>query len=102
MKQPRTQNLTKPPRNGNGNGHSHIAIVDREIPRHASNRSPLVRFFEPFTSLKLTVALLAMAMVLIFVGTTIQGEMGIWDVQKLYFHSWITFIEWRLFFPLWP
>src|SRR5438477_11433839 len=55
----------------------------------------------PLASLKLTVVLLALGMILIFAGTTIQSEMGIWDVQHRFFHAWITLIEWRLFFPLW-
>src|SRR4051794_7286861 len=64
--------------------------------------SPRVaRFLEPFASLRFTVVLLALAMVLIFAGTTVQSELSIWDVQRRFFHSWSTFIELRLFFPLW-
>jgi ABC-type transport system involved in cytochrome c biogenesis permease subunit len=59
------------------------------------------KILSPLASLKLTVTLLALSMVLIFAGTSVQSEMSIWDVQHRFFHAWITFIEWRLFFPLW-
>jgi ABC-type transport system involved in cytochrome c biogenesis permease subunit len=61
----------------------------------------VTKFLQPFASLKLTVMLLALSMVLIFAGTTVQSEMSVWDVQHRFFHAWITVIEWRLFFPLW-
>jgi ABC-type transport system involved in cytochrome c biogenesis permease subunit len=61
----------------------------------------LKRILSPLSSLRLTVVLLILSMILIFAGTTVQTEMGIWDVQRYYFHSWFTIIHWRLFFPLW-
>ncbi|WP_428940785.1 cytochrome c biogenesis protein CcsA [Fontivita pretiosa] len=61
----------------------------------------LMAYLQPLASLRFTVVLLALSMVLIFAGTTVQSELSIWDVQKRYFHTWFTFIEWRLFFPLW-
>ncbi len=69
----------------------------------ASNRSKpsLSKLLAPLASLKLTVVLLVLGMLLIFAGTTVQSELSIWDVQHRYFHSWFTIIEWRLFFPLW-
>ncbi len=55
-----------------------------------------------FASLRLTVALLGLTMVLVFAGTSVQKEMGIWDVQRVYFHSFFVMIDLRLFTPLWP
>ena len=50
----------------------------------------LLRFF---SSLKLTVVLLALSMVLIFFGTLSQAETGIWKTQKDYFES--ILVVWR-------
>ena len=43
--------------------------------------------FQFFASLRLTVVLLALSMVLIFFGTLAQVETGIWKTQKDYFES---------------
>lgn len=42
---------------------------------------------KPLASLRLTVALLVMAILLIFFGTLAQQHQGIWTVQKQYFHA---------------
>ena len=56
----------------------------------------LVRFF---SSLRLTVVLLAISLALIFFGTLDQVEYGIWHTQKLYFQSF--FVAWA--YPAaWP
>ena len=46
--------------------------------------------FKLLSSLRLTVTLLGFAMVLIFVGTISQVELGIHEVQELFFRSWIA------------
>lgn len=51
--------------------------------------STLFRFF---ASLRLTVILLSLSMVLIFFGTLDQVQYGIWHTQKLYFESF--FVVW--------
>jgi ResB-like family len=43
-----------------------------------------------FTSLKLTVALLAFAIVLVFVGTIAQADEGLYGAQAHYFKQWIV------------
>ncbi|OHE88953.1 MAG: hypothetical protein A3G75_13030 [Verrucomicrobia bacterium RIFCSPLOWO2_12_FULL_64_8] len=43
-----------------------------------------------FTSLRLTVLLLALAMILILLATLDQVNLGIWAVQEKYFHSFIV------------
>ena len=50
----------------------------------------LLRFF---SSLRLTVVLLALSMALIFFGTLAQVETGIWKTQKDYFESFL--VVWR-------
>ena len=50
------------------------------------------RLFRFFTSLKLTVVLLVLAMVLVFIGTLAQVELGLYEVQSRFFQS---------FFVLW-
>ena len=49
--------------------------------------SPIFKFF---ASLRLTVVLLALSMVLIFFGTLDQVHYGIWHTQKLYFESFLA------------
>ena len=53
----------------------------------------------PLSSLKLTVALLAMSIVLVFVGTLAQVDRGIWSVMGEYFRSPYVLVPFQLFFP---
>jgi hypothetical protein len=62
----------------------------------------LVRFF---VSLQLTVVLLILSLLLVFVATLDQVNLGIWAVQEKYFRSF--FVYWRapggnLAFPIFP
>src|SRR5215469_12977589 len=43
-----------------------------------------------FTSLKLTVALLAFAIILVFLGTLAQADEGLYGAQAHYFKQWIV------------
>jgi hypothetical protein len=52
----------------------------------------LDRFFKFFTSLRLTVACLAIGLVLVFVGTLAQVELGLYKAQNEFFRSF--FIYW--------
>lgn len=52
----------------------------------------------PLASLRLTVVLLALSMLLVFVGTLAQVDAGVWYVQKQYFHSLWTWADFALFF----
>ena len=57
--------------------------------------SDLLRQFRDFfVSLKLTVVLLALSLVLVFVATLDQVNLGIWAVQEKYFRSF--FVLWRV------
>jgi len=46
-----------------------------------------------FVSLRLTVVLLGLAMILIFAATLAQVEFGIWPVQERYFRSFVVYTE---------
>lgn len=51
----------------------------------------LDRFIRFFSSLKLAVACLACAVVLVFVGTMAQVELGLYEAQSRYFQSFFVF-----------
>ena len=60
---------------------------------------PLKRLLSPLASLRLTVALFAMAIFLIFVGTLAQVDKGMWEVMDDYFTAWFAWVEFQVFFP---
>ena len=53
----------------------------------------------PLASLRLTVALFAMAIFLIFAGTLAQVDKDIWDVMNQYFRTFFAWIDFQVFFP---
>ncbi len=65
----------------------------RPLPVH-----PLITVLKPIASLKLTVSLFAMSMVLVFFGTVAQKNAGIWGVVDQYFWSWLVWIDVQLLF----
>ena len=48
------------------------------------------KFVQFFTSLKLTAALLAFSVVLVFVGTLAQADEGLYGAQSHYFKQWVV------------
>lgn len=48
------------------------------------------RFWNLFTSLQFTVALLALSILLVFVGTVAQADEGLYQAQERYFKHWIV------------
>jgi len=53
--------------------------------------TPLVRQFRDFfVSLKLTVVLLVLSLVLIFWATLAQVQLGVWGVQEKFFHAFFV------------
>jgi ResB-like family protein len=65
----------------------------------------LIRILKPLTSLRLTIACLLLAMVLVFVGTLAQKDLDAFYAQKRYFNSWFVFWspagkDWRV--PVFP
>lgn len=59
----------------------------------------LKRALGPLASLKLTVVLFALSMVLILAGTLAQVHEGVWTAVNQYFRSPLTWIEFQLFVP---
>ncbi len=57
------------------------------------------RVIAPFASLRLTVVLLGLAMLLIFFGTLAQRTRGIWWVMDQYFTSWGVWVPLEIFLP---
>lgn len=51
----------------------------------------LNRFIKPLVSLRLAIVCLALAMILVFVGTLGQVDLGTYDAQKKYFQSWFLY-----------
>jgi hypothetical protein len=47
-----------------------------------------------FLSLRLTVVLLILSMLLVFVATLDQVNLGIWAVQEKFFRSWVVYWTW--------
>ncbi|MEX2672932.1 MAG: cytochrome c biogenesis protein ResB [Phycisphaeraceae bacterium] len=60
---------------------------------------PIRTTLDTLASLRLTVALFAMAMLLIFAGTLAQVHAGIWQVMADYFRTPIAWIDLQLFVP---
>ena len=52
---------------------------------------PVSRLLKIFTSLRLTVTLLAFCIVLVFVGTIAQVDEGLYNAQARYFRQWFIF-----------
>jgi hypothetical protein len=67
--------------------------------------SKIARWLKPFTSLKLTIFCLACAMVLVFLGTIDQVNIGVYEAENRYFKSFFLFFtpphtQWRIpWFP---
>ncbi|WP_404420950.1 cytochrome c biogenesis protein ResB [Nibricoccus sp. IMCC34717] len=68
-------------------------------------RDLLRSFIDFFSSLRLTVVLLAFSMVLVFAATLDQVNLGIWAVQEKYFRSLFVMVNWpgtRVPIPIFP
>jgi ABC-type transport system involved in cytochrome c biogenesis permease subunit len=54
---------------------------------------------QPLASLRLTVLLLGLSLILVLIGTLAQIDHDIWYVVHEYFRAWIAWVELRVFFP---
>jgi hypothetical protein len=63
-------------------------------------KTPAGRAVQALASLRLTVALFALSMVLVFVGTLAQMDEGIGTVVGKYFRSWVVWVPGQLFVRL--
>jgi ABC-type transport system involved in cytochrome c biogenesis permease subunit len=59
----------------------------------------LTKLLKPLASLYLTVTLILLSMMLIYAGTWAQIDHNIHDVQKEYFHSFLTWIKFQTLLP---
>ena len=64
-----------------------------------SGGSVVLKLLMSLASLKLTVALFAMAIFLIFVGTLAQVKQDIWEVMNQHFRTWFAWVDMQVFFP---
>ncbi len=79
-----------------------VAAVTDAAPAPARSRrqkSAPYRVLEALASLKLTVALFVLSVILVFCGTLAQIDYGIWAVVKMYFRSLYVWMPLQLFFP---
>lgn len=67
--------------------------------RKVSHDAPLLKWLMPLASLRLTVVLFVAAIFLVFAGTMAQVDKDIWDVVKLYFRTYVAWIDFQIFFP---
>ena len=66
-------------------------------------KSILISLRDFFVSLKLTVALLLLGVLLVFAATLDQVNLGIWVVQQKYFHSFVVYMPvGRAVIPVFP
>ena len=61
--------------------------------RNQPMTSSLVQVFKPLASLRLTIVCLACAMVLVFVGTLDQVQVGVYEAQLRYFKSFFLYFS---------
>ncbi|MFN7707008.1 MAG: cytochrome C biogenesis protein, partial [bacterium] len=64
----------------------------------------LWRVLKALGSLKITVAMFALGIIILFVGTLAQDEEQLKDVKEKYFNSWIAPVDLDVFLPItiWP
>jgi len=60
---------------------------------------PMPSVIGAMASLRLTVVLLTLAMLLIFVGTIAQTRLGVWQAVDTYFRSWVALVDPTIFAP---
>ena len=75
------------------------AVGDQSRATSRRSRGPILRVLDTLASLRLTVLLFALAIVLIFAGTLAQVNKDIWEVMDLYFRAWFAWIPLQVFFP---
>jgi hypothetical protein len=68
-------------------------------PRPGRRRGPLLKAVLALASLKFTVALMALSIGLVFIGTLAQVDEGIWTVVERYFRSAYVWVPLHIFFP---
>ena len=64
--------------------------IKSKIKFKKKQKPPMKKIVEFFTSLKLTVVLLAFAIILVFIGTIAQADEGLYGAQAHYFKQWLV------------
>jgi len=67
--------------------------------RTLTGNAPIIKWLMPLASLRLTVVLFALAIVLVFVGTLAQVDQDIWEVMGQYFRTWVAWIPFQVLLP---
>jgi hypothetical protein len=89
------QTSALPPAGQSGNG---PPVVLEPVGERRVLREPLwKRLLRPLASLRLTVALFALAIFLVFVGTLAQVDGGIWTILSKYFRTPIAWVPFQVF-----
>src|SRR5437762_3087815 len=66
-------------------------------PRIRKTAGPVRQAFQVIASLRVTVVLFVIGVVLVFLGTLAQMDEGIWTVVGKYFRSMLVWVPWQLF-----
>lgn len=67
--------------------------------QHRADMEILKAVIRALASLRLTVALLSLSMVLIFIGTLAQVRVGVWEAVDTYFRSAVAWVDLQLLIP---
>jgi hypothetical protein len=73
--------------------------VRKTAPKALSAALRIRQFLMPLASLRLTVLLMALSVVLVFCGTLAQIDAGIWTIVNEYFRTAMVWIPLQIFFP---
>jgi len=66
-------------------------------PRKRSQPGPIRLFFQALASLRLTVVLLFLGMMLVFFGSLAQVDGGIWHIVSKYFRAFVVWVPFQVF-----
>lgn len=67
---------------------------------HATKASPVWLVLKTLGSLKITVVMFALGILILFFGTLAQDEQNLAEVKRLYFNSWIAIVPVDVLFPI--
>jgi len=68
-------------------------------PRSQTTADKWQRILAPMASLKLTVVLFSLGLFLVFAGTLALKHFGLWTAMKLYFRTFLAWVDIAIFFP---
>ncbi|HEY7328893.1 MAG TPA: cytochrome c biogenesis protein ResB [Gemmataceae bacterium] len=74
-----------------------VAAMPLQPARRGDRLKPLKKLLKPFASLRLTVVLFVLSIILIFCGTLAQMDNGLWAILHGYFRTWLAWIPFQVF-----